>query len=480
MLMHQLTRTRWLVLATLGVFAALVPTASADTAAPVWTCRATAAYVEIPGLLGDRRIEPILANGFPSTATPDTGQCASDDAGVQNVNIPAGPANNPTPLITLNAAFASTRIAPEIAAARSQTASATGGVLDTLTIRLGTGILITARAVSARAQGTCVGTTPTLTGSSTILQLSIGGQDIPIPNPDEFADINLSPLARIRLNEQVRTGSATTADEALTQRAVHVELLPTPTQPAVNIVLGEAKADRHGAVCAPPPPPPQCTPPAVAQPGSNPLVCVLAVTAPCPPNSTADPNLGGACVIIRPAPPANCPSPTVRDPATNNCILVRERPCPPGATADPATRVCVVQVVRNVGSGTNGRVGGPNGGRPTCGRLEMHFVRGGRRTLTNRFGNRVVTRGRLVTCGRNPRPIVGARIDVIHRLPDGRNLRKTGLRSRAGGRVTLILPLDLRSRRIEYAYRPDLTSARVTSRVTLRLTVLNRRGRVLR
>jgi hypothetical protein len=113
----------------------------------------------------------------------------------------------------------------------------------------------------------------------------------------------------------------------------------------------------------------------------------------------------------------------------------------------------------------------------------MRFVRGKRnvgRSFTSRFGNRTVTRGTLVTCGSNPRPIVGARVDVVHVLPGNKRRRKTGLRSRAGGKLTLILPIDLRTRNIEYAYRPDLRSTRVTSRVTLRLTVRNKRGRILR
>jgi hypothetical protein len=85
-----------------------------------------------------------------------------------------------------------------------------------------------------------------------------------------------------------------------------------------------------------------------------------------------------------------------------------------------------------------------------------------------------------VTCGSNPRPIIGARLDVVHILPGNKRRRKTGLRTRANGRATLILPIDLRSRSIEYSYRPDLLSTRVTSRVTLRLTVRNSRGTILR
>jgi hypothetical protein len=495
-------RARWLALATLSAFAALVPTAVADTTQPVWTCRASAGYGETPGLLGTTRVEPVLANGFPNTAAPDTGQCASTDAGIQNVNIPAGTGPNPTPLITLTAAFARTRITPEIAAARDQTATANGGVLQPLRVVAG-GLTVEADAVNATAGGTCVGTapnrTPQLTGSSEVVNLRINGTVIQLPSNNAPLDLNLSPLLRVRLNQQARVGGPATADEALTQRAVQVELLTVPGgAPVVNIVLGEAKTDRHGAVCAPPPPPPVCTPPAIAVAGSNPLVCVLTVVqcapgstqaagAPagtcvqnCPGGSTVDP-ASGACVI--PAAPANCPAGTTRDAATNNCVLLVQRPCPAGSTPDPATGVCVVEVVRNVGSSTvageNGRVGSSTGPVATCGRLEMHFVRGGKRTLTNRFGNRVVTRGRLVTCGANPRSIVGARIDVVHVLPDGRRLRKTGLRTRSSGRATLILPLDLRSRRIEYSYRPDLRATRVTSRITLRLIVRDRNGRIL-
>jgi len=183
------------------------------------------------------------------------------------------------------------------------------------------------------------------------------------------------------------------------------------------------------------------------------------------------------------SPPVDCPTGTSRDPATNNCVLIRDRPCPAGATADPTTRVCVVTNTTNIGSGENGRVGSPTGPVATCGRLSMRFVRGSRNlgsTHTTRFGNRTVTRGRLVTCGSNPRPIIGARVDVVHVLPGNKRRRKTGLRSRANGLLTLILPIDLRSRSIEYAYRPDLTSTRVTSRRTLRLIVKNRAGRTLR
>lgn len=501
------TRPRLMVLAALGAFAALVPTASADTALPVWTCRASAAYVELAPLLGTQRAEPVLANGFPDRVTPDREQCAGDATGIQDIDIPAAPA---VPLITLNAASASTTITPEIGAARDQAVSADAAIVGGTRITV-PGLDIVATAVQAAADASCVQGAPVLTSSSQIASLTINGNTIAIPQNSQPVNIPLLPLVRVRFNQQLPVGDATTPDQELVQRAVEIELLPSllpGAQPLTRVVLGEVKVDRHGAVCAPAPPPPTCPAGSVPQnPGGNPLTCVQTVTPPCPAGSTADPNNGGACVIvqvvgpppcpagttadpnaggacIRPATPPACPAGTVRDQASQACILVVPRPCPTGATADPATGVCVARPVSVVGSGENGRIGSSTGPRATCGRLDMFFVRGGfrsvGRSLTSRFGTRTVTRGRLVTCGSNPRPIIGARVDVVHVLPGGQRRRKTGLRSRANGRLTLILPIDLRSRRIEYAYRPDLTSTRVTSRVALRLTVRNRSGRVLR
>ncbi|MBW3609636.1 MAG: hypothetical protein KY463_15120, partial [Actinobacteria bacterium] len=470
---HRYSRAGTLALATLGVFAAVVPTASADTALPVWTCRASAGYLEVEPLLDNQRVEPVLANGFPIRGASDSDQCASSTAGVDEVSVPGGAGSDP--LLTANAAFARTAIDPQLGPAREQDVSAAGGVTDA-TITLGD-LVIRATVLRADAAGTCNGQTPTLSGSSTVASLQIGATTIPILNPSEPQVIPLLGLATIYLNRQVREGDASAGEEALTQRAIQIELLPTAGNPAANIVLGEAKVDRTGAVCAPAPPPPTCPAGYEAQPGGPPLVCLKTETntvtvtqpvpTPCGQGTTA--NAEGVCVVN----PVVCPRGTIRDPASNTCVLVRERPCPQGATADPATRVCVVRVVQNTSSGENGRIGSSRGPRATCGRINMFFVRGGFRSVgrsfTSRFGTRTVTRGRLVTCGANPRPIVGARVDVVHVLPDGRRLRKTGLRSRSGGKLTLILPMDLRTRRIEYGYRPDLRSSRVTSRVTLRL-----------
>jgi hypothetical protein len=89
----------------------------------------------------------------------------------------------------------------------------------------------------------------------------------------------------------------------------------------------------------------------------------------------------------------------------------------------------------------------------------------------------VVTRGRLVNC--KGRPIVGARIRVVHIIEGRRHLIKTGLRSRPGGALTLILPLNLSTRTIEFDYLGNLNSTRITSRVVLHLTVRDRTGRLV-
>jgi hypothetical protein len=124
----------------------------------------------------------------------------------------------------------------------------------------------------------------------------------------------------------------------------------------------------------------------------------------------------------------------------------------------------------------NGNIGSSTGPKATCGHLTMYFVANHTKSLTDVFGTRQVTRGRIISCGTHPQGIVGARIDVIHVIHGTRHLVKTGLRSRGKGLLTLILPLNLTSRNIEYDYRGKLSSTKVTSKQTLSLTVKTRGG----
>ncbi len=153
----------------------------------------------------------------------------------------------------------------------------------------------------------------------------------------------------------------------------------------------------------------------------------------------------------------------------------QQAPAPPtSAPANPPTGASstVVPVVIN----------GRNGG---CGKVRMWFskvtrygtLKGHPILAESRFGERVVLRGTLRSCA--GKPIVGARLDVVHEFA-GRKLTKTGLKSRSGGKLTLILPMNIASRALTIAYRGDLASGKVSSRQRLRLLVRDRRGRLLR
>lgn len=128
------------------------------------------------------------------------------------------------------------------------------------------------------------------------------------------------------------------------------------------------------------------------------------------------------------------------------------------------------------GTGNSGSSGGVTQAQALRGRLRMWFVkaRNRGRSYTSRYGTRVVTRGVLRT--RSGKGIQGARIDVYHIRDGHRRLLKTGLKSRAGGKLTLILPINVDTRTVEFDYRA-LRPGRVTSSQRLRLKVL-RKGRV--
>jgi hypothetical protein len=119
---------------------------------------------------------------------------------------------------------------------------------------------------------------------------------------------------------------------------------------------------------------------------------------------------------------------------------------------------------------------GVRGGR--CGRLTMYFARNHKASFSSRYGRRAVVRGRVVNC--KGQSIVRARIDVVHVVNGKRHLVKTGLRSRAGGKLTLILPSNIKTRDLRFEYRGNLLSKKVTTRTKLHITVRNRANKVLR
>jgi hypothetical protein len=128
------------------------------------------------------------------------------------------------------------------------------------------------------------------------------------------------------------------------------------------------------------------------------------------------------------------------------------------------------------GTGTGGASTTPASGKDA--KVTAYFVKNRRTSYTNRYGNRVVVRGILRTKAK--KPVSGARLDVYH-LVGGklRRLGKTGLKTRPDGRLTLILPLNLDTRRIVLAYRA-FRPGPITSQITLKLTVRDKAGQLVR
>ncbi|HEY5195453.1 MAG TPA: choice-of-anchor P family protein [Solirubrobacteraceae bacterium] len=384
--------------------------ASAFTSSPLWTCRGSALSASVSGM---NRVEPVVANGNPDTGNggnPNYAQCVNSDVGENNLATPVGlPAN----FLSAPTADASTTITPEISPSLKQTFVAKGGV-ENLALNLGgPTTILGVGAANASVTGTCSANgTPTLTGTSQAVNLTLGGSTLSLDPLLTAVSQLLAPLHEIisiKVNEQIRTATG------LTVNALHITILNSTTNaPVVDLIVGQAVGGYDSAdICNPNK---QYTiPPGIGGTGGN----------------TGGANGSGNSTV----------------PLTNQAF--------------------------------NGNIGSSNGPPATCGHLTMYFATNHKKSLTNIYGRRQVTRGRIISCGSKPKSIVGARIDVIHIIHGTRHLIKTGLRSRPGGLLTLILPLNLTSRSIEYDYRGKLNSTHVTSKQTLSLTVKTKSGRKL-
>jgi len=403
--------------------------ATADTPSAAWQCRASVVR-EVSPL---QRFEPLVANGDPSTGG-DRPACAPDFEGIPVFDGTASFAPARVRLAEPNATTAAT---PATAEPRDQSVSATA-YADEAVVDLGGGSLeVTATDLRAEATGRCVGGAPAVAGTSHVDTLSVNGQVLSLQDNGFFEvtrQVGASPLGdvvRIVANDTVRTATGVTV------QALRIELLSAAGAPLASVVLGEAKASASDLTCAPPATPPEEPP---ADPPANP-----------PGNQ----------------PPGDQPAGTSTT-TTVTTAAPAPTPAPVRGSGSPVTPTKVV-------------VNGSGGG---CGRVSMWFskvakrgtLKGRPRSATSRYGTRVVLRGVLRSCG--GKPIVGARLDVVHRF--GSKVRtKTGLKSRAGGALTLILPMNLATRTITIAYRGDLARKKVTSSRVLRLTVEDGKGHVL-
>lgn len=430
-------------LAGTGVFAGSTIGVAQNAAQPDWNCRASLVRVEQTLLeqlgIPSSPVEPLIANGVNSGTAPDNASCAPDSQSAQEtIDV--------TPLLVLGDVLkAETTVAPSPAAVRNTRTNTASTSAEKLSVLLDGaipgGALVTADTIQSTAVARCVpGPTgalvPELTGSSKIVGLKIAGQDVPVD--DVVGQIAqgiepLAPLVRVYANEQLRSPDGT----SLRQTALRVEVLSAIGAPLATVVLGETKVStQNGNACDELPPPPTVT---------------TTTTVPGPTTTV-------------PGPTQTVPGPTQTVPG-------------PTTTQTVAVPVPVPVPTTVTGQGTPVQINGRNGSR-SCARLTMFFAKNRKSTLGVRFGKeRVVTRGRITDC--RGRSIVRARIDVVHVLPGGKELVKTGLRSRAQGRLTLILPRNLFTRKLRFSYRGDLNSTRVTTRRTLQINVRDQRNKLV-
>jgi hypothetical protein len=208
--------------------------------------------------------------------------------------------------------------------------------------------------------------------------------------------------------------------------------------------------------------------------------------------------VGGACADINPAnddpyefgAPAPCPASATRGvdfdvlklPLAEHAVEIDVEDAGGNSTAVYGP-VVLPKANGTVGGGsgaTTPGVGGA-GSAPVTGldaKLKIWFDKNKKTAYTSRYGHRVVIRGQLRT--KANKAVAGARLDVYHEVGGKlRKLSKTGLKTRTDGRLTLILPLNLDTRRIVLAYRA-FRPGKITSQMTLKLTVRDRNGKLVR
>ena len=227
---------------------AIPSSASAFTSKPVWNCRASALYTS---LAGNNRVEPIVANGNPSTAnnkSPDRAQCASEEAGADNLATPLG---IPDTVIAAQTASAKTTIEPELGLAIDQKVTATARV-EKLSLPLGgTTVVLGVGAANSNAAGSCVNNAPVLTGDSSIADVTLGGNVIPLNQLAAGLQQLLEPLGvlvDVKFNEKVMENGS------LVVRAAHIKVLrggsPGST-PLLDVVIAESRVTADADTCNP-------------------------------------------------------------------------------------------------------------------------------------------------------------------------------------------------------------------------------------
>lgn len=370
-----------------------------------------------------------VTSGLPAIEPLVAANCGGDGAGASGLDLPAqSPAT-----VHADGAYAATATGAD--GVRTSEAALSNVVATLGQPGQAPGLTVKAQALFARVQYRCTGGVATqVARTSRVTGLQVND------NPDPFAALTpddgkggvfqvTNQISGSPLGQALRITANADDPGSGARRALRIELLAPSAGAAPTVTVDLAEAG---------------------------------VTAVCDPPAAGDTASGGGSAA---GSGSN---------QTTSTTVVQRQPAQPGSGSSSAL----------VGASGSGKVviNGRNGG---CGRVRMWFtkvkdhgtLKGAPRSATSRFGDRAVLRGVLRSCA--GKPIVGARLDVVHEFA-GRRLVKTGLKSRAGGRLTLILPMNVSSRALTIAYRGDLARGKITSRQRLRLTVRDRRGRVVR
>jgi hypothetical protein len=266
-----------------------------------------------------------------------------------------------------------------------------------------------------------------------VLDLRINGMAIPADGqPDAALDqlfTGLSPLApviHVVLNKEYRT-TAADGEKMLTREALRIELLTAPgSTPLITVVIGSATVGVTGNPCA---------------------------------SSTVTTGGGGT-------PPALLAG--GNEPGSNGGGLF-------GGSGNASSS--------GAGKTVYIHSGAPNGTNASeCARIRVFFdlerhgkpSKSGPTALTSRTGIRHVIRGVVRNC--KGQPISRAKLELVNIIHGKRHLVKTGLRTRSGGKFTMITPNNYTSRTLEFQYRAFVQDTRIAARKHLRIKVRNFRG----
>jgi hypothetical protein len=202
--------------------------------------------VDVSNALTNIFAEPEVANqpGGNDRSHFDADPVCRTDSPVQVASVAIPNSGPPPPLLTGTVLKAQTVFTPCTAPCTNTTPAQADASDASATINLG-GHTITATVLEAAAAAKCDSTaTERLSGSSSLLTLTIDGQSQSVSGP---ATIPIPPLLTVYINRQI-TGTSSDGDVFLTQRALEV------SSPALgaDIVAAEATADFNGTPCSTP------------------------------------------------------------------------------------------------------------------------------------------------------------------------------------------------------------------------------------